>query len=537
MYRLARDTPGFEARRPAHRGQVCPIGVPFYASPRFESGHPVPERNIHRQERISKLKESEEVELGLYEQLLNLTSETKRDGSLAELVEIEFKKRFKQDGRPKEYYYLTDLCNPAQTYWREKKPDVDRSVEVANKLAKGNRLQRIAFAWMRKIPDYVCEETHLFGEYQGIERVSGKYDMRLGDSIIEFKTKPESVPDEETVFEKYPQDLEQLIFYAALSPREAKTHYLVFQLDHQPYGLFVFRAEIRDLGMIRNILRQRVDNLDKALQNSDPAKLGMCRYYEPGCDFEKAKVCNCSTLEKLSVKSIRRAISLTIDEEKKVELESFMLKEGKSSGELLHPWNLLVPRRHFLNNLQGTVSDDDRDDSKESSMEALRKAVYRAKKLKPDASELAEARAKCLDLPIMKTWRWIAIHGTWTGEKRKRVVPALLRVNQSSKPSLGLNDIYKAQLNIARIVSRTAQGVVIVAYPNAGDKIQAYTLSSEPSDLRGGERLLRDSISLLNKALGDSEIGLLDLCPPYLRMKCSSCPDYCVGLAQTESRA
>ena len=462
-----------------------------------------------------------------------MKSDTKSDGSLAQIVEIEFSKRLKDDHWPKGYYYLKELCNPIQTYWGEKRPDIKKSREVADKLARGYRLQRRAFAWMRKMPDYVCEETHLYGEYWGIDRIVGKYDMRLGDSIIEFKTKPEEVPDPETVFKRYPQDLEQLLFYASLSPKETEKHYLVFQLDHQPYNLSVFRVDIGDWGTIRDFLAKRRDNLDIALECSDASNLGRCRYYETGCDFDKNHVCNCGAMNELNLDPIRKVISLTFDGDKKAEMERFRAVHRISSGELYSIWSLLKPRKTFLRNHLGIPDTYEKGKPLESCEEALRKAVYRASDLRPTASELEEARANCLDLLVYPTWRWISIHHSWPGKRGKRVVSAILKVSDK-KPQTQPFEAYRVELTLARIATHSLHGAVIVAFPNAGDRIQAFTMSSDESVLREGEDLLRNSISTLNTALEDGRISTLDLCPRWVQRNCSPCPAHCEELAQED---
>jgi len=470
--------------------------------------------------------------MGLYEQLIDLPCQVRKDGSIADLVQKNFENRLSMDRRSRDYYYLTDLCNPVHTYWARKRNDVQRSREVANKLALGNRLHQRAFSWMREIPGYVCEETTLDGAYMQIERVIGKYDMKWKDSIVEFKTKPSKVIDVETVFAKYPQDLEQLCFYAALSPMELKEHYLVFQLDHGPFDMTVFRLEIKNHGAIRNIIRQRRDRLDNALRNSNPSDLGRCRYLEAGCDFERARICGCGSAQELSLKQLQESISLNRDPGKEDELAHFMAKEEKLTGnDLYRPLNLFKPRAYYVENLHGISESYQSDPLETAYRDALEKAVSRTDSLKVLPSELTHKKNNLLNLPIVRTWRWIAIRDSRSGGDQRTIVPVLVKVTRGEKPLRDMPDYYKAELTIARIVSKSQAGAVVVVYPRANDTIQAFMMSSDLSTLGEGERILRKAISSLRMAIEKHSIDNLDVCPSWAKPSyCGSCPESCTKL-------
>jgi hypothetical protein len=465
-------------------------------------------------------------EMGLFEALSNLPSKETQDGSIADLIRRQYQNRFQNDRKSRDYYYLTDLCNPIQAYWSRLRNDVERSPEIANKLALGVRLHRNAFSWLRKIPNYVCEETSLNGGYVGIERVIGRYDMRWGESIIEFKTKPNEVADVDTIVKKYPQDLEQLCFYAALSPMEMREHFLIFQLDHAPFTLAVFRIEIKSLGDIRTHLKQRRDGMDTALQLSDPSLLGKCRYYEEGCDFRIKGVCKCDSANDLAIDSLLKSISISFDSQKTYELNS--LRESvHETREIHHPWHLFKPRPYYLDRIHGIKEEYAQKDI--AHQEALEKAFYRTAELKPKPDEIESFNRKPDDLQLLRNWRGASIltEKSEDGEKR-RIAPVILRVSTTNKIPSRIFSTYRAELAMACASSSCAQGLVVVLYPNCGENIHAYRLSFKEADLSDAKKMIEKSIADLDYAIDNRRIDALDICPSWGKpCYCNSCPDKC----------
>jgi hypothetical protein len=464
----------------------------------------------------------------LYAELLDLPVTVRKDDSIAQMMSAAFSRRYNQDMRPKEYYYLTELCNPIQAFWARTRSNVCKSKQTAQKLARGNLLQNRAYYWMRRMPEYVSEEAYLVGDYVGVSKVVGKYDVRFGNSIVEFKTKPENVADARTVFEKYPHDLEQLCFYAALSPQEMKTHYLVFQLDHKPYDLHVFRVDVNNIGAIRHIMKQRINLLDNALATSDPTRLPKCRYYDSGCDFGDQQICACAQAREADVKALQKAASVSEDKKKKAELERCRDELSTDHGSALRAWDLLLPRKYFLRCVVGQTDDYEADNEQIAYKDSLRKALLRSDALKPLPSELKRVRASAMNLPILATWSYMAIHDPELGCQRRRVVPVLLKVSKSEKPFTSIPPSYKAEIAIAKIMSsKSAKGAILVIHPKANDAIQAFIVSSQEDTLARGEGLLRDAASALNRSIEQQDISGLETCPEWARKGCKECPGTC----------
>ena len=157
-----------------------------------------------------------------------------------------------EDSAPNNYFYVTHVTNPAQTYSSRLHPEVKKSPEIARKLARGKQLHYFASIWFKNLPDFYVGEGLLDGAWAGIPGGRGKIDHRIGDSLIEFKTKtePPNIPEE--IVSKYPQDLEQLAFYSVMHPSNPKKNYLVFMRDLPPYEIKAFRIDIKDKGTIKS---------------------------------------------------------------------------------------------------------------------------------------------------------------------------------------------------------------------------------------------------------------------------------------------
>jgi hypothetical protein len=212
--------------------------------------------------------------------------------------------------------------------------------------------------------------------------------------------------------------------------------------------------------------------------------------------------------------------------------QDFMAKEEKLTGnDLYRPLNLFKPRAYYVENLHGISESYQSDPLETAYRDALEKAVSRTDPLKVLPSELTHKKNNLLNLPIVRTWRWIAIRDSRSGGDQRTIVPVLVKVTRGEKPLRDMPDYYKAELTIARIVSKSQAGAVVVVYPRANDTIQAFMMSSDLSTLGEGERILRKAISSLRMAIEKHSIDNLDVCPSWAKPSyCGSCPESCTKL-------
>ena len=162
------------------------------------------------------------------------------------------------------YYSLTELTNPQQKFCKVTAPYVKRNNTLARKLIMGKILERKFANWCRLMPELQVEEGTLDGAYVGIPRVRGRVDFIIDNRIVELKTKeniPESVNE---IYDKYPNDLEQLVFYSALHPSRPEKNILLFMKDKSPFSMRAFEVNTKDFNTIKSIILERIQILDNA---------------------------------------------------------------------------------------------------------------------------------------------------------------------------------------------------------------------------------------------------------------------------------
>jgi hypothetical protein len=119
---------------------------------------------------------------------------------------------------PDDYFFMTELTNPTEAYFLRKNPDFHTPEELGRKLARGTQLHNIASYWFMNLPSFLVDEGTVDGALVDIEGVRGRIDYLIGEYIIEFKSKDENPTTEKEVIDYYANDLEQLVFYAAIHP-------------------------------------------------------------------------------------------------------------------------------------------------------------------------------------------------------------------------------------------------------------------------------------------------------------------------------
>lgn len=216
--------------------------------------------------------------MGLIEEINGFVTGITYDESLSSLLKREMDSKLIEDPAPKKYYYITHVTNPAQIYFSRVHPEIKKPPEIARKLARGKQLHNFAGFWFKNLPDFYAEEGLLDGVWVGVSGVRGKIDYRVGNSLLEFKTKDNLPNSPEEIISTYPNDLEQIAFYSIIHPLSPKNNYLVFMRNSSPFELKAFKIDIKDKGAIKSILLSRIDLLNKAFDAEDPSKLGQCRY-------------------------------------------------------------------------------------------------------------------------------------------------------------------------------------------------------------------------------------------------------------------
>jgi hypothetical protein len=184
----------------------------------------------------------------------DFVSQTDVIDSLSGYIRNVINNELKPKPSPTSHYTVIQLVNPAGTFFSKMNPDISDPPKLGRKFAHGKHLQYMAGYWFNNLPNFMVEEGTLDGKWVGIDKVRGRYDYLINDSIIEFKTKDKNPVDENEVLSLYPQDLEQLVFYSTIHPSKPKINYLVFMENSGEHKLKVFRVDITDFKQTERIL-------------------------------------------------------------------------------------------------------------------------------------------------------------------------------------------------------------------------------------------------------------------------------------------
>lgn len=458
---------------------------------------------------------------GISEQVRSVTI----NDNVSRIVDASIKKQRKIDPRPSDYFYLTELVNPIQAYWQRTRRDIELPRELTKKFAVGTKLGRISGLWFRKLPGFVTQEARLDGAYVGINGVVGKIDYRIGESIIEFKTKPEQVLDIDTIFNRFPQDLEQLLFYVALSSKATDTHYLVFMTDYSPYSLTVFKIKIKNLGDIKSLLKKRKGDLRRALESEDAKYLKRCRYLDFECAY-KGGICDCENRPIANVEVIKRNIEILRDGELENQLEEIRQADGTQFDEVFPFWSLLTPRRWFIQTVLGEKEEYEKPYEQDRAEILLSTSVFWTDDLRLTEKEIKNLKDSEVDFPVrVPHSRFIKLKGSGSDGPTEELVPYVARAYLGrARPRP--HDYHIAELGISCAKFGKSRGVAFAIYPEVSDYVVAYVITyGNTNEIKAS---ILTNVANLSEAEKEKNLGILDMCPDWM---CRSCDhtSYCTS--------
>lgn len=405
-------------------------------------------------------------------------------------------------------YNLTELCNPAHTFWVRTKGQGEKSLALKQLLNWGTILHRKFNYWMRELRDFRTEEGVIDGYFVDIPRVRGRIDWRVGDSIIELKTKKIIPEDVEKIWFSFPQDLEQLAFYSVIHPDFPKINYLIFMKDSSPYEIKVFRMEIKDMGRIKSLLKQRISLLDKAIKEQNPSILGKCRYFGRDCEFEKSKACNCAELEPISKEQLEKSIELFYDEEftKKI----IEIRENKGQGKLFFLNNIISPRRYDLTT---EWTPDNEKEKAKAFLQSLIKKNFQKLTSQERQNVLSGLLEKRLTLP----YKWVNFKDSIHQESNP--LPFIAKVNNKDFLPFRPYDYFIAELGILCASYGKTKGLIFIFSPKKDNTVQVFEVTYKKIN----EILNKIKETLDNLEKGDEGFLSLPPCPQFFNKE-GDCP-------------
>jgi len=433
--------------------------------------------------------------------------------SLAGMIRKGINEQSKVKVSPKDYYYVTDLCNPCETYWKKIKPDVKRPNELLRRLFKGKELHKRASYWLSLLDDFSVYEGKIDGIYVDLLGVRGAIDYLLGGKIVDLKTKDKIPNTDEEVFSSYPQDIEQVVFYSLLHPENPIENYLLFMENKYPFTLKAFKIKIKDFGRIRSLLKDRIKKLDFAFANNNPSQLGRSRYHKDSCYLCESNLCNCEELSPLSIESLRLAIELKYDAEFTIKLTETKNK-SKMPNNVFTIWNVLAPMECYKEIVLGSQSSSFTDDGKDEYILCLRNLIEKLP-LKVNFIEKQSIKNSLKEPRLYLGFRWLKTISS--ANPKGNVLPYLIKVSNvtDSKSALRPNSFHLAQLGVLTSAYGKSRGLLFVVYPKLNDLIQVYEVNYKNPD--ESLRYIREVIDKLEKSISEKNISLLPPNPSFVK--------------------
>jgi len=440
--------------------------------------------------------------------------------NLTQTVRVEYDRARAGSPLPADYFFLTELVNVTQSFWRRSAPNVRRAQELANRLELGKQRHRIAGYWFSRLPDFELAEGTLDGYYVGIPEVVGRFDFRIGGKILEFKTK--TVPDISLsdVTSLYLNDLEQLAFYAALSVDSPVNNTLCFLGSGSPYSasMRAFNVRILDHTRIRTEIQSRIDLLKRKLAAHDPTGLPGCPYHHDMCEF-RAGTCSCDTDSPAALGSILRWLEITHDPTAEAALSA-----TRSSTEIVpQVWNvrdLLLPRQRYHGQWDYEQSPDFvpylPSAAKDAAVALLSSSIRRAG-LAVDSQERNDIYSRG-DAEVVCSRNFLRAHVPGEGAEP---IPVPYIVRGSTLSSIGGPPSGYHRAELALICGRTGHtaGVIALAYPEIpGAPVLMFLVKFDRGRLT---RFYNEAKGQLRSAIQNGDPTTLPACPDAFM---SSCP-------------
>lgn len=400
----------------------------------------------------------------------------------------DYKKRKESRGRGKNFR-VTDLSNPMLAYMDIKYPNTPVPADLQSKFNYGRSVERKVNAIFQKKSNYVPTQGHVEGKLVDLPNVRGRLDFRLGGAIVEFKTSVYDIESESSLLENNPQDIRQLLLYILFTQREHDEHRLLYLCGRYPnISVRSFRVKIKNRLEMIDYFKTTESKLSAAIKDSNPKGLGRCDYYNFGCRFKEAGLCDCSTEAKADVSIIKENVFLRLSND---ELEKDLSDFNSLSNLTIKLWDVFTPRRWSLkeSNIYNYIEQTD------GSLEEFEVRKYIEDALEDNA--ILARTPLHIDYTLLND-SVMLFNDFDKQNKVSKVIPTIVRVyNERPKSALGPSPAQKAQLGLicALYGAKTGYLFVFYTFPKTG-----ILYKIEYSDI---ERIKNDGIRIM-KAMESS---------------------------------
>lgn len=433
------------------------------------------------------------------------------------------------------WWGVVEIVNPSQTYHHRLSKSSQRSKELERKLLFGAYVhEQLAPAWFRELPGFAASEAPVDGAESGLGGIRGRIDFRSDRSIIELKSTDLRHEAPADVWSQTPQDIEQLLLYALMTSREQREHFLVYYRHEAASHFRVFKCKIIASGIVKQHFLRRKGLLDTAVRQSDPSRLGRCRYFTTGCEFESNHVCACTSLDPIDTRELQDATEVVRDEAMEGQLSEARNAAPPLPRTRIRSWDLFTPRQAFKD-----LTDPQQFESREFDENySIRKWIERKVGDSEISGRPVQMRLLGVDTELVPVG-WSSMLQTRRTTKQgvsDRELPILIRVPKSPTPKefSYISGPVLAQLALRCALLDIDEGILAFVFPGSG--YQCLVFRVEFNQLEETRQKLASRLQALQRAIDASDPSQLPLCPKWIQ---SGCAEGCLcrgNLDSTELR-
>jgi len=413
----------------------------------------------------------------------------------------------------KKHFTVTELCDPLTSYLKRKYPSITSIHPERKKIMDiGNLIHKNIESWIEKIDNTALVEFYFDGLLKGFN-VSGKFDAKIGDSFIEFKSKVEIPKDIKEAIIKYPQDFEQVVMYAAMDPISPKINYLIFVSQNDPLKIKSFKITIRDIKEAEKFLDERI-NLYKEVLGGDkePSEFGSCRYCPNNpeyCTYYQLNKCKWFTLNKKKCGVLE---FIQIDEEEiiKNKLKEIIKKEGIRNTDFISINNLIWQKKYLISKSTGKEMEFESNEIKKRNQRFIEMIVFKLNKDQSKTNNIEPPLHNFVDIFKYKS-RFFNLktvedpEGCW--------IPFIVFASPTIYPKfLDRPSDYKiVELGLLLAINNLREGLIFQYYPNLKNACKVFKIKYNFS-IQKVQKKIKNILEYLKKP----ELGnliKLDDCP------------------------
>jgi len=417
-----------------------------------------------------------------------------------------------QKSKRKNYFAVKDICDPLQAYFKLKYPDIFKyTIEIQKKLNIGNKQHYIVEKKFEKLEGFVDKELILDGELLGIP-LKGRVDAKIKDSLWELKSKATLPKDVDDLIIKYPQDIEQLVFYSILDPTNPKENYLIFTDYFNTNKYKVFQINILDFGKIKNIAMNRIQKLNECLNNQKVEDNQRCRYCYKDCEFKKRNICSSFDNPAMPC-GVKEFIEIKECKEFEEKLKNINLVEFHNQS--IPVYHLIISRKILHQESEGDLEEYAQDEQKKIDKSFINNLIGKSN-YNISYQELSNLQDK-QKIKGLSQNKNNFIKCVCNGENK--IFPLLIHISDKQDPSYlnQISDYKKSELGIYCLNNNSTKGYIITYFPKQNDEIRVFEQNYEFD--KGALEKLKTIVEIL-KTKDKQKLQELPRCPNFIHGNC-----------------